>query len=267
MAALRSGAPAARDALPPVVDNFSYNQRLWDVYSDNWKRSEVYLRFDPGEDPNAYRDERIRLLGEEWGPPEDVDTVVGTFIRPYLDASSIAAEIGVGGGRIATRVAPQVGEFWCLDVSKEMLARTRKALHGERHVHYVLLTEPKFPDGLEDHFDFVYSFDVFVHLDLHVMWKYFQEIRRILRPGGTSFVHTSNLTAPGGWAHFARQDRFSVGEHYFISPEIARLLAARAGLRVVQEGVPATDNFYLNRDFLFVVRKPEKVDGLEPSVI
>jgi SAM-dependent methyltransferase len=255
-AALRSRSSGTEDSLPPETDNFAYNRKLWDAYSQNWDRESSFLRFDPEGDPEAYRAERIQLLGEEWGPPEDVDAIVERFITPYVQPQSVIAEIGVGGGRIATRVAPSVAEFWCLDVSQEMLRRTRDALGDPSHVHYALLEEPRFPRDLGEHFDFVYSFDVFVHLDLHVMWQYAQEIARVLKPGGHAFLHTSNLAAPGGWAHFSPQEKFSVGEHYFISPEIARLLAGHAGLQIVAEASPDPNNFYLNRDFLFVVEKP-----------
>jgi SAM-dependent methyltransferase len=254
--ALRSRSSGTDDALPPETDNFAYNRKLWDIYSRNWDRERSFLRFDPEGDPEEYKAQRIQLLGEEWGPPEDVDDVVDRFIRPYIGPQSVIGEIGVGGGRIATRVAPSVAEFWCLDVSEEMLRRTREVLGDPAHVHYALLEEPRFPAELAGHFDFIYSFDVFVHLDLHVMWTYLQEIARVLKPGGRAFLHTSNLTAPGGWAHFSPQEKFSVGEHYFISPEIARLLADHAGLEVIAEASPDPTNFYLNRDFLFVVEKP-----------
>ena len=43
--------------------------------------------------------------------------------------------------------------------------------------------------------------------------------------------------------------------HYFISPEIVDILAERAELTIIKKSSVDEDNFYLNRDYLFVVEK------------
>ena len=161
------------------------------------------------------------------------------------------AEIGIGGGRVASRVAPHVHELVGFDVSARMLARARTALRDARNVRYVLLTEPRLPADFRESFDFLYAFDVFVHLDLHTTWKYFREIRRVLKSDAKAFVHTSNLGTPGGWRRFAAQDRYSIEGHYFMSPEIVRILAERAGLEVLHVAEPLATNFYRERDGFF----------------
>jgi ubiquinone/menaquinone biosynthesis C-methylase UbiE len=42
--------------------------------------------------------------------------------------NTVAAEIGVGGGRIASRVAPRVKSLVAFDISEEMLKRAKAAL-------------------------------------------------------------------------------------------------------------------------------------------
>lgn len=87
------------------------------------------------------------------------------------------------------------------------------------------------------------------------MWKYLLEIYRMLKTGGHTFIHTTNLKAPGGWEHFSSQDEFSVEGHYPISPEIIEILAEHSGLRIIKTSSPDTKNFYLNRDYLVIMRK------------
>lgn len=243
---------------PSPLDNFAYNRYLWDRYAREWDKHRVLVE-TPGIVTPQQREACLHVVGDEWGNAADVDRIAELFIRPYVTSQSVVAEIGVGGGRIALRVAPHVGRLVCFDLSPEMLTRARETLRGFSHVDFVLLTEPAFPDRFDDTLDFVYAFDVFVHLDLHTMWKYLNEIYRMLKSGRHAFLHTANLRAPEGWKLFMREERYSVEGHYFIVPEMAQLLAERAGLRLVKESRPDGSNFYFNRDYLFVLQKPPAV--------
>jgi SAM-dependent methyltransferase len=254
----------ARDALrrfrrpqigASVHDNVGYNRELWDRYAARWASP----RFRRDTAAAGVDNEQIRVLGDEWSPGEGatVREIVDDWIVPHLGPEARVAEIGVGGGRIALHVVDRVGELTCFDISEGMIERARAALGPRDNVRFVLLQAPKLPDELGGSLDFVYSFDVFVHLDLHVMWQYIQEIDRVLRPGGRAFLHTSNLTAPGGWARFVAQDRYAVEDHYFVTPETVRTLIGHTSLTVERESTPSPDNSVLGRDYLLVVRRPE----------
>ena len=110
---------------------------------------------------------------------------------------------------------------------------------------------PEF-DGV---YDFIYVFDVFVHFDLHTMWRYFEEMHRMLKPEGVAFISTANLLTPGGWTRFSRQSRFTVGGFYFVSPEIVRALIDKAGFRIIKEADVDPSNTYYNRDYLALITK------------
>jgi ubiquinone/menaquinone biosynthesis C-methylase UbiE len=195
-------------------------------------------------------------LGEEWGaPPAAVDEILDRFLFPYVGPESVVAEVGVGGGRIAVRVAPRVGRLYGFDISPEMLRAARTALADRDNVELVLLRSPELPGDLDEGVDFVYAFATFLHLDLHVMWRYFREFARVLRPGGHAFVHTATITTPGGWERFAAQRTFSVEGFYFVSPEIVQTLAVRAGLTPVEDSAPDEANAYLNRDYFALFRR------------
>lgn len=236
--------------LPPHSSNFEFNRRLWDRYARDWHPKRVALE---GARGRTARD--ISILGDEWGDPADLEQVLEMFVFPHVAAESIVGELGVGGGRVARRVAGLVRELYCFDVSPQMLRRARETLSGHDNVEYVLLRKPEVPPDLQGRFHFVYAIDVFVHLDLHTMWKYFEGIHRLLKPGGKALVHTANLTAPGGWARFSAQSRYRVDGHYFVSPEIVATLASRSGLTVTETSAPDEKNFYLDRDFFAVLEK------------
>ena len=239
--------------LPSRWRNMEHNRAIWNRYANTWDKKRVLVQNpDVGEhDRSAY----LRYLGDEWGRRSDVDKIVEEYIHPYITNDSVVAEIGVGGGRIASMVAGKVKELYALDISKEMLRTARIALAQYPNVRYHLLHNPVLPDSLVGRCDFIYSFDVFVHLDLHTMWKYFVQIHGALQVGGRAFIHTTNLMAPGGWEHFSNQDEFSVMGQYPISPEIIGILAEHSGLSITKTSTPDPTNFYLNRDYLVIVEK------------
>jgi cyclopropane fatty-acyl-phospholipid synthase-like methyltransferase len=84
-----------------------------------------------------------------------------------------------------------------------------------------MLTAAKLPDRFTNGFDFVYSFDVLPHVDLHTIHTYFGEIKRVLRADGFAFLHTANLAAPLGWDRFVVQSKYTAGGFYCKSCAIA----------------------------------------------
>ena len=224
------------------VSNFEANRTLWERYAELWT---------PASAAGNERGTAPPLLGDEWGTPGEIDEIVANEILPFVGRFSRVGEIGIGGGRIASRVAPHVAELVGFDVSRRMLDRAAAALPDQHNVGYVLLTEPQLPRRFQGAFDFLYAFDVFVHLDLHTMWRYFQEIRRVLKPAGRAFLHTANLAAPQGWRRFAAQDRYTIEGHYFVSPEVVAILAGHAGLEILPGKEPCPAGSYRARDGFF----------------
>jgi SAM-dependent methyltransferase len=239
-----------RYPLPSRLSNFQYNKALWDKYASGWTsetwRPNRLVRETEGSIPLTH-------LGEEWGI-NDVQEVMECCIFPNLTKESVVAEIGSGGGRLASRVVARVRELWCFDVSSQMLNRCRSALADHANVKYVLLEEPRLTPDCAETFDFVYTFDVFVHLDLHMMWKYFREIARTLKGGGKALIHTAALTTPAGWQRFESQTEFRPEGFYFVCPQIVQVLAEHANLKVLRETRLSSFNSY-NRDYLVLLQK------------
>ena len=69
------------------------------------------------------------------------------------------------------------------------------------------------------------AFDTFPHCDVHTIFAYLKELRRVLRRGARALVHTANILAPRGFARFAQQKSASVRG----PPEPAGSREARAG--------------------------------------
>jgi SAM-dependent methyltransferase len=251
---------AQRGIAPPSrispTENVEYNTEIWDWYAERWNdpafRQQQLVHEGRADEDSA----GLVRLGEEWGRLEDAVQAIDEWILPHVDPASVCGEIGTGGGRVAVRVAPKVGEFHAFDVSRKMLKLVEAELRDVAGTRFHHLPTPAFPPDLAGRFDFLYSFDVFVHLDLHVQWRYVQEIERALKPGGRALLHTANLTTEAGWQRFVEQDRYRVEGFYFMTPEAVRTLAERAGLRLVEELGGKPGNFYYERDFLVLLEKP-----------
>lgn len=236
------------------ASDWQAHQLVWDDYARQWAPSTTARDAQTTRSRDTYKS--LVYLGDEWGRKQDVCRVVEEYIDPYVTSDSIVGEIGSGGGRVSVQVAPKVKELHCFDLSSEMLKRAGKALIAYPHVHFHLLTIPRLGAELRNSFDFIYSFDVFVHLDLLTIWQYFCEISSSLKPGGRAFLHTTNLAAAAGWENFCAPRANDPTDHQFISPEIIDIFAYRSGLQIIKRSTIDPANFYLNRDYLFVLEKP-----------
>lgn len=251
---IRTATRRARMAMRrKPAENVAYNRELWDTYASTWDAATIGA--DEWTERSGGGRASYAVLGEEWGLIEDVGWIVADCIDPYIKSESVVAEIGSGGGRFTLQVAPKVAEVWCFDISKQMLRKLEVATRHLGNVRLHQLDDTRLSAG-DGTFDFVYSFAVFVHLDLHTIWKYFQEIARVLKPGGHASLQVADLTKPLGWKRFASQDTYKPETHYFVSPQMIRALASHAGLDLVVEHEPDPERFHTNETLFFVLRKP-----------
>jgi SAM-dependent methyltransferase len=233
------------------ADNVAYNRELWNWYAEQWQDPTFGIAHAdrPDDLPTT-----LETIGDEWGRRSDVDAIVKEFILPFVRRDSIVAEIGCGGGRIAERLVGHVALYYGFDISRRMLELARGTIRDPR-ARFVLLEDAELPDELGERFDFVFAFDVFLHLDLYVMRRYLEEMARVLKTDGKAFVHTTNLTSDAGWDNFVKFERYRPETHFYVSPETVRTLARRSGFTVLKESVPDSNNFYLARDYLAVLAK------------
>ena len=211
-------------------------------------------------------DQPLTFVGDEWSDRKSLEEVLDEYVFPFCPAGAVAGEIGCGGGRVAAKVIPRCSQFHCFDISAEMLRRAREAFSGagvascsgeEDAVKFTLLSSNALPAELTDSLSFVYSFDVLPHCDLHTIFDYLREIRRVLRPGACAMIHTANLLAPAGFARFAQQKAASIQGFCFTTPDAVRKLVAEAGLALVKESAhdQKSSNIYYERDYVCVVKK------------
>jgi SAM-dependent methyltransferase len=102
-------------------------------------------------------------------------------------------EIAPGYGRWTQFLLPESQRYIGVDLSERCVqscqARFARAPHAEFHAN----DGRSLPMVTDASVDFVFSFDSLVHADARIMTAYLQEIGRVLRTGGTAFLHHSNM--------------------------------------------------------------------------
>lgn len=115
-------------------------------------------------------------------PPEEVPAIATLFCEiGRLDSSSRALEIGIGTGRIALPLAERLRAVHGIDVSRQMMQRLRKKLHGE--AISLAQGDARYLPYASDTFEAVIA----VHV-LHLIPEWspaLDEMMRVVQPQGT----------------------------------------------------------------------------------
>src|SRR5438105_8012025 len=128
---------------------------------------------------------RDGLYGLHWGDPEHPEnTALGAirdhWLLPYIDPAKTGLEIGPGGGRW-TRYMLGFRRLYVVDYHAELLTELRKNF-AHSHITEILNSGTDFPGVAAASVDFVFSFGVFVHLDLDIIGAYLANLRTIIHP-------------------------------------------------------------------------------------
>jgi 2-polyprenyl-3-methyl-5-hydroxy-6-metoxy-1,4-benzoquinol methylase len=204
----------------------------WSAYPAEWQTDKkLNLGYD--------------TLGEEWGGPAFADFIVDV-VRPYLGPDADVLELGCGGGKFSQRLAPLCRMLLCTDISAAMIEHTRASLATKvvsGNVSYRILNGRDFQGIPDGSVDFIFSYDVLLHVQPQNVFSYLVDARRVLRDGGVFMLHQISLASDGGMAHFLSQysggtwtrafdDPRRRGHIYFMSGDQMHALANAAGLPV-----------------------------------
>ena len=185
-----------------------------------------------------------------------------TTILPRIAASLPAQavlEIAPGHGRVTATLLPFCQTFHGIDLSAQCteFCQTRFATHPNATFHT--------NNGLslaavaQHRFNLVFSYDSLVHADLPVFEAYIPQILAILAPGGTAFLHHSNLAA------FPEVTEFQHRSTTTSAPLIADLIQRHGGKILVQEMFNGGPN--VAYDCFTTFCRAEDHPGIEPQTI
>jgi len=161
--------------------------------------------------------------GDEWTPTEEwKQSFVRQVLQPRVPADSVVVEIGPGAGRWTEYLIPLAANYTGIDISKTCvdLCTIRFA---DTEARFRTNQGNNLPDISDDTVGMIWSFDVFVHINLLDIAAYLEEFHRVLKPGGRAVIHHGTSAGhEGGWRSDAT------------TSELNELIAAK-GLRVVEQ--------------------------------
>jgi hypothetical protein len=116
------------------------------------------------------------------------------------------------------------------------------------NVDYVVLNGLDFSGVPDQSADFIFSYDVLLHLPPENVFSYMRDARRVLRDNGVLMLHQLNLASLAGMEHFLKQyfagswrldlrDPRRRGHMYFMSED--QMLAIADAARLVVEQIVA----------------------------
>jgi len=168
--------------------------------------------------PGFYNAEAQRIIwnrydwsrrGDEWTASEAWKrSIVEAVMKPNVHGGEIL-EIGPGGGRWSTELASIAHRLTLVDLSQSCINETRKRLGNATHVGYVVNDGRSLP-FVENAFDAVWSFDVFVHIGESDTAAYVDAMMRVLKPGGRAVIHhPGDGGLHGHWRSGMSSERFA----------------------------------------------------------
>jgi SAM-dependent methyltransferase len=137
------------------------------------------------------------IYGLHWGDPEvapHLQWVRDHYCLKFVDPAQTCIEIGPGGGRW-TRYLRGFRTLYAVDYHQELLDELAKNF-AQPNIVAIKNAGTDFPGIADQSIDFVFSFGVFVHLDLPIVVAYLAEIARVLKPGGRAVIQYADKTKP-----------------------------------------------------------------------
>ena len=170
-----------------------------------------------------------QLYGMDWGDPEAVEPLRFTrdrIVRPYVNANHCALEVGPGGGRW-TRYLIGFKSLYVVDYHQELIDEVRKSFDMP-NMKFITNNGTDFPGVKKRSIDYLFSFGVFVHLDIPLLEAYLKNIKPILKPTANVVIHYSDKTKVMAQMNPSFSDN---------TPELMRKMVTTAGYKIVEEDI------------------------------
>jgi SAM-dependent methyltransferase len=165
-----------------LLKPMTLEQQLERMKRDWDRRARENARYFVNTARHDWTDEEFFATGEVT-VEEEILTDAGNIYQGRDPASMRVLEIGCGAGRVTRAFSKLFGEVHAVDVSGEMVARARAALHDRPNATVYqnngcdLAVVPPLA------FDFAFSSHVFQHIpSREVIESYVREVHRLLRP-------------------------------------------------------------------------------------
>ncbi len=152
-------------------------------------------------------DNNLKIWDEQYAWPQDGDewsgqarrcnqpyekwkqSIIDGFIKPNVSETSDVLEIAPGHGRWSEQLIASSLHATLVDLSPACIEFCRERFGSFDNVSYLANDGKSLTGVADDSIDFIWSFDAFIHMNADVVDSYFAEVRRVLKPDGTAYIH------------------------------------------------------------------------------
>ena len=173
--------------------------------------------------------------GHEWsiyfGTTDNLWNILYPKIEKYLKGEVL--EIAPGYGRITKYLLEKVSNLSIIDLNNNCIEKCKEK-YGDKIKSYIV-NDGKTLNYIDDSFDFVFSYDSFVHMTADVIECYLIEIQRVLKSNGYAFIHHSHFFG-------FENPRDNVAGRSNMTPELFTKLVKRYDMNIIsQEGIRVSE--------------------------
>lgn len=156
------------------MPTLAWNETYWDAGTDWTNRGEGWS--------GAWGDPEMQWFGS-----------IFPRIHRHLDGNGTVLEIACGYGRWTHFLKDHCRRLIGVDLVQQCVDACRQRFANVPNVSFTKNDGRSLAFVKDGSVDFVFSYDSLVHVDEAIMRGYLEQFPRILKPGGTAFLHHSNL--------------------------------------------------------------------------
>lgn len=171
----------------PGMNSKEINSIIWESW--NWEKNE----------------------GEEWTKSEAwKQSLIDEVMRKHITEGSAILEIGPGAGKWTGALQQIADNLTIVDISNKCIEVCKKKFSSCNNISYFVTNGSSLQFLANDSIDFIWSFDVFVHIAPDDIEKYLNEFNRILRSKGRAIIHhAAEGGLHGGWRSSMTKELFA----------------------------------------------------------
>lgn len=151
--------------LLPGFNSIVYNQKEWSGY--DWSKG-----------------------GEEWTDSDDwKKSLLDVTLYKYFNPGKRILEIGPGAGRWSLLLAKQAASLTLVDLTEAAIKHCKKVLSGFTNCRFHVNNGANLAFLEDNSVDYIWSYDVFVHIAPADTEAYLRQFSRVLVSGGIAIIH------------------------------------------------------------------------------